>query len=143
MAKQRQARRCRARRTDGEPCGAWAMLAQDVCASHGGKAPRAKQAAYRRHLEARLRAQFEHEWARLGRETREWQIRRVVFAAVTLDIPVEQVDDAAVWWAYSSAGRTSEPRPVMRRDRRFKTPKPPVYKPPRRPANVSTNGEPA
>lgn len=140
MAKQRQARHCRARRTDGEPCGAWAMLAQEVCAAHGGKAPRAKQAAYRRHLEARLRRAFEHEWSRLEYEVREWQIRRVVFAAVALDIPVEQVDDAAVWWAYSEAGRKCEPRPTMRPDRRFTMPKPPEYKPRKRAANVSTNG---
>jgi len=140
VAKKRQARLCGARRTDGEPCGGWAMLAQDVCAAHGGKAERAKQAAYRRHVEARLRRAFEHDWAQFQTEVFEWNVRRVAFAAVTLGIPVEKVTEADVWWAYSEAGRKSPPPPELRRDRRFKTPSPPAYKPKRRAANSSTNG---
>lgn len=140
MARVRPARRCTANRTNGKPCRAWAIVGGDVCWSHGGAAPQVQQAAYMALFEARLRRQFAHEWARLERETLEWQIRRVAFAAAALNIPVGRVDESAIWWAYSEAGRKPEPRPVIRRDRRFKVPQPPAYKPRRRAVTESTNG---
>lgn len=46
--------RCKAKsRRSGERCRRWPMLGQEVCATHGGKAPRAKAAAERRLVEAR------------------------------------------------------------------------------------------
>lgn len=132
MAKVRQARHCRARRTDGRPCGGWAIVGGTVCWSHGGAAWQVRHAAYVAEFEARLRRAFEHDWARLERETLEWWVRRVAFTAVTLDIPVEQVDQGAILWAHISADRRFEPQPVIRHDRRFRTPKPPAYKPRRR-----------
>lgn len=49
----RQARRCSAHRTDGEPCLAWAMLGSVTCAAHGSRAPQVKRAAKRRVARAK------------------------------------------------------------------------------------------
>ena len=48
MAKTRQAQRCTARKTDSEPCKAWAMLGTTVCRVHGGQAPQVQAAATER-----------------------------------------------------------------------------------------------
>lgn len=48
MARKRQAKRCSAHRTDGQPCGAWAMHGTTVCQKHGGRAPQVRAAARRR-----------------------------------------------------------------------------------------------
>jgi hypothetical protein len=126
MARVRPAVRCGAKRTNGQPCRAFAIVGGDVCWSHGGASAAVRLAAYYRYAEQRIRREYEHASARLQRETLAWQVRRVVFAAATLNIPVEQVDPAAILWAYASAGRPFEPRPEIRRDKRFRTPKPPT-----------------
>jgi hypothetical protein len=48
MAKTRQARRCTARKTNGEPCAAWAMRGATVCRVHGGSARQVRAAATER-----------------------------------------------------------------------------------------------
>ena len=53
MARKRQARYCTSNRTDGEPCGAFAMENQDVCGAHGGKSPQALAAAEQRAIAAK------------------------------------------------------------------------------------------
>lgn len=40
--------RCTARRTNGQPCRAWAIHGGYVCVAHGGAAPQVKRAAQRR-----------------------------------------------------------------------------------------------
>ena len=55
MARKRQARRCTAHRTEGSPCGAWAVAGATVCAAHGGRAPQVQAAAAQR-IEARKAA---------------------------------------------------------------------------------------
>lgn len=52
MPRTRQALRCRAKKTNGQPCGNWAMNGTTVCSSHGGKAPQVRAAAERRLREA-------------------------------------------------------------------------------------------
>lgn len=51
--------RCHARRTNGEPCGNYAMRGSRVCHAHGGKAPAVRQAAGRRMAEAALARQVD------------------------------------------------------------------------------------
>ena len=40
--------KCKAHRSNGEPCNAYAMKGQRVCSAHGGRSPRGKAAAARR-----------------------------------------------------------------------------------------------
>ena len=52
MAKIRQARKCRARRKDGQPCRNYAIVGGHVCIKHGGAAGQVKRKARERQLEA-------------------------------------------------------------------------------------------
>lgn len=54
MAKRRQARKCTGRRTDGNPCGNYAVNGATVCAAHGGRAPQVKAKARENLAEERL-----------------------------------------------------------------------------------------
>jgi hypothetical protein len=51
MARVRQARPCRARRRDGQPCRCYAINGGFVCRAHGGTLPRVKRKARERLLE--------------------------------------------------------------------------------------------
>lgn len=53
-----KSRRCRARRTDGQPCGCWAIRGGYVCRVHGGAAPQVRAKANARLEAARLYRQF-------------------------------------------------------------------------------------
>jgi hypothetical protein len=53
MARIRQARRCRAHRRDGQPCGNYAINGGRVCHKHGGAAPQVRAKADERLLMAR------------------------------------------------------------------------------------------
>lgn len=52
MAKIREARRCRARRRDGQPCRCYAIVGGFVCRAHGGTLPAVKRKARERVIEA-------------------------------------------------------------------------------------------
>jgi len=72
MARRPWGERCTAHRTDGTPCGAWAIRGGYVCRMHGGSAPQVKAAARRRLWEEWERRQ-EARWARMKESTRdEW-----------------------------------------------------------------------
>ncbi|MDJ0393515.1 hypothetical protein QMK17_09240 [Rhodococcus sp. G-MC3] len=47
---------CTARRTDGQPCGNYAVKGSTVCKNHGGFAPHTRLAASQRMVEMRLKA---------------------------------------------------------------------------------------
>jgi hypothetical protein len=53
LARVRQARKCHARRKDGEPCGNYAINGGRVCRKHGGAAPQVRAKADERLLMAR------------------------------------------------------------------------------------------
>lgn len=128
MAKQRQARRCSARRTDGKPCGAYAMRGADVCHAHGGAAPQVRQAAQNRVTEADVTLAAVAAYARYVREYRKWQINRIAVASVLLGVPVSDligpkgVNEALIGWCRIQHGRPAgrESAPKMRFDRRFR-----------------------
>jgi hypothetical protein len=82
MAKVRQARRCRARRRDGQPCGCYAINGGFVCRAHGGTLPRVKRKARERLLEVDV-ARTLGAWLR-SPAYREYQDR----AALMSDWPV-------------------------------------------------------
>ena len=51
-------RRCRARRTDGQPCGCWAIRGGYVCRVHGGAAPQVRAKADARLVAAQVCREF-------------------------------------------------------------------------------------
>jgi len=54
MARYSQRIRCKARRTNGTPCGNYAMHGQRVCHAHGGKTPIAMEKAEARMLATKV-----------------------------------------------------------------------------------------
>jgi hypothetical protein len=54
--------KCKARRTDGQPCGRYPRRGASVCPAHGGSAPQVRAAAAERVLDEKLRDTL----ARLG-----------------------------------------------------------------------------
>jgi hypothetical protein len=136
VARVRQARRCRARRKNGEPCEAYAITGGYVCRMHGGASPRARRAAYVRQTEADILRQFDREFARWLRERAEWQARRVAITAELLDIPPAEVTPVAIGICTGFYGVPEglETEPKMRTDRRFGPRRP--WKGGRRPPGV-------
>jgi len=82
MAKVRQARRCRAHRRDGQPCGCYAINGGVTCRVHGGTLPRVKRKARERLIEVGV-ARTLGAWLR-SPAYREYQDR----AALMSDRPV-------------------------------------------------------
>lgn len=70
MSRMPWARRCSAHRSNGEPCGAWAIRGGFVCRVHGGSAPQVKAAARARLFDERNRRHAER-WERLSQRTRD------------------------------------------------------------------------
>lgn len=72
----RQRERCSARRSDGEPCQAWAIHGAAVCSAHGGRAPEVARKAAEAEAERKLEAWAERSPAfraatQLARSRRE------------------------------------------------------------------------
>jgi hypothetical protein len=66
--------RCTAHRTNGTPCGAWAIRGGFVCRMHGGSAPQVRAAAHRRLWEEWERRQLER-WERMSQKARDERAR--------------------------------------------------------------------
>ncbi|HMH94171.1 MAG TPA: hypothetical protein VK586_24205 [Streptosporangiaceae bacterium] len=143
MARVRQARRCRARRKNGEHCKAFAIAGGYVCRMHGGASPRALHAAYVRRFEADFNRKFASEYARWQREVRDWQVRRILITAELLGMSPEQVRPGDIGYCRAihdqPAGPETEPK--MRPDRRFRPAQPPPRrrKAPARPVPAAHN----
>lgn len=127
MARVRQARRCSARRTNGEPCRAFAIVGGTVCRAHGGAAPQVRRAAWATEYERRLRQEFDAEYGRWLREWRLWQVRRILAVSELTGIPPEKVTAFDIGWCRGLYGAPAgeETAPTMRRDRRFRSVQPP------------------
>lgn len=127
MARVRQARRCRAKRKNGEPCRAFAIAGGYVCRMHGGASPRAIHAAYVRRFEADVNRKFASEYARWQREVRAWQIRRILVTAELLGMSPADVWPADIVSCRIIHGRPDGPetQPKIRTDRRFRPAQPP------------------
>lgn len=119
MARVRQARRCRAHRTNGEPCRAWAINGGYVCRAHGGATTAAKLAAQRRLEHASMWRELRAAQKRLERDTIAWKVRQILTTASWLGIPIEDVTERDIRRCMILSGVPSEPRPQMREDRRF------------------------
>lgn len=57
MARVRQSKKCAGHKTNGDPCGGYAITGGTVCSAHGGRAPQVKAAAQVRVAEQRMAAQ--------------------------------------------------------------------------------------
>lgn len=122
MARVRQARKCHARRTDGEPCNAFAIIGGDICRVHGGASPKVKFRALYRAAEAAIWREFEAEHARWQREWSAWHAERVAVTAELLGLPPGDVTPFAIGICRGLYGRPDGPEtePKMRRDHRFR-----------------------
>jgi hypothetical protein len=135
MARVRQARRCRARRKNGEPCKAFAIAGGFACRMHGGATPRALHAAYVRRCEAAFYRKFDREYSRWQREWSDWQARRILITAELLGIEPGEVQPTDIGCCLGEPGGPDGPEtePKMRTDRRFRLPQPPRRRVPARP----------
>jgi hypothetical protein len=70
MPRIRWGERCTAHRSDGTPCGAWAIRGGFVCRMHGGAAPQVRAAAHARLFEERI-ARHAARWERLSQRRRD------------------------------------------------------------------------
>jgi hypothetical protein len=93
VARVRQARRCKARRTNGEPCGNYAINGGYVCRMHGGASPNALRAAEWRLDRAAIHREFRAAERRYAEDMLRWQADRILTAAAWLTIPVEEVTE--------------------------------------------------
>ena len=119
MARVRQARRCRAHRTNGEPCKAWAINGGYVCRMHGGATPSALRAAEWRLDRAAIHREFRAAERRYAADMLRWRGDRILTAAAWLAIPVEEVTERDIIMAAIMRGSPGKPKPGMRRDRRY------------------------
>lgn len=119
MARVRQARRCHARRSDGEPCRAWAIIGGTVCRAHGGGSPQARYQAYLARAAASAEREFEAAKARWRRDLTRWQARRILVTSNRLGVPVSRVTEADMIACQAVYGVPCDPPPVMRTDRRY------------------------
>ena len=122
MAKVRQARRCRARRkSDGQPCGCYAIKGGFTCRVHGGAAPQVRAAAHLRVVESQLRRGFAHDYARWRQRVAEFEAERVLVAAELLGMAPGQVKPVDIWYCRVRFGRPvpESDQPEMEIDRRF------------------------
>lgn len=120
MARKRQARRCKARRTNGQPCKAYAVLGCEVCAAHGGSAPRVRATGLLRYWEAKTTAAFNAAWERNRQDLIDWQVKRFLAAASILGVDVADVTPAdllALSWTGQIPGEADAPK--IRVDRRY------------------------
>lgn len=85
MPRVRWAVRCHAHRTDGNPCGNYAIRGGRTCRKHGGASPNARKTAHLRLVHADLYRAAERERANLAVRLTTWQTNRVLFAAAVLD----------------------------------------------------------
>lgn len=121
MARVRWARKCAARRRNGEPCGNYAISGGKVCRVHGGAARQVRRAAQRRLLEASAYRALAASLERLKHERTEWAVARVLAASDVLGVAVEQLVRSDIWWAASQSDHPAlhAPEPRLHLDRRF------------------------
>jgi hypothetical protein len=108
--------RCRAKRTNGEPCRAYPIHGADVCRTHGGSAPQVKAAAKRRLAEEAARieaAKYIPNLADVGQlEDPLGELLRVAAQMVAFkDALAERVSQmSAEDWRYESSQRLEQVR---------------------------------
>ena len=128
MARVRQARRCRGRRSSGQPCRAWAIRGGFVCRAHGGAAPAVRDKVNRRLEIARIYREFAAADERYEWDLRRWRIDQILTTARLLKIDIEDVTRQHIWLCHLRYGVPPLAQPPRRteRDRRFGKRAPPL-----------------
>jgi len=118
--------RCRARRSNGTPCSAWAIRGGRVCHTHGGASPNARATAQERLLVDDFHRAYDGERRAYELRLREWWVGRVLAAAELLDAdPVELAGNRfMVAFAERWYDAPPPPEPQMRRDGRYRVHRP-------------------
>ncbi|MCM3886650.1 hypothetical protein [Frankia sp. R82] len=126
MPRTRWAVHCRARRSDGRPCGAWAIRGGRVCRTHGGASPNARATARERLLVDDLHRAYEGERAAHEQRLRQWWIGRILAAADLLDVDPAELARNRVMVAFAERWYDAPPppEPQMRRDGRYRIRRP-------------------
>ena len=120
MARKRQARRCTARRTNGQPCKAYAILGGEVCTAHGGSSWRVKVNALVRHWEPIVGGAYDRAYQRWRREVFDWHVRRILGAASILGTdPANVTEGDLLWLAIDGQIPSETTTPKIRVDRRY------------------------
>lgn len=119
MARVRQARKCRARRKNGQPCGNYAMIGAYVCRLHGGASPRARRAARMRVIETQCLRMFEDAKRRWRVDMVRWQAERILVTSRMLGIAPQRVTAGDIFECRIVHGVPARLQPVMRHDRRY------------------------
>lgn len=121
MARVRWARKCGARRSDGQPCGNFAVSGGRVCRVHGGAARQVRRAAQRRLLEASAYRALDAAMQRLRRERADWAAAQILAASDVLGVAVEELVRSDIWSAAAISDHPAlhAPEPRLRLDRRF------------------------
>ena len=120
MARKRPACRCGARRSDGQPCRAYAITGGRVCRVHGGGAPQVRRMARIRSIEASLWPAVDRALDRQRRETFDWQVTRVLGAASLLGVPPDQMTAGDILLCVVDGVLPGEDSmPALRVDRRY------------------------
>jgi len=130
VARKRQARRCKARRSDGQPCRAYAVLGAEVCAAHGGSAPMVRVAGIARYWGERTGRAYDRAYAKWRRDLLAWQVRRLTAACEILGAdPAEVTEGDLLWLAIDGQIASEATMPRLRVDGRYG---------PRRPSQLAT-----
>ena len=120
MARKRQARRCGARRSNGQPCRAYAIAGGRVCRVHGGGAPQVRHRARIRSIEGPLWRAVDRGLDRQRREILDWHVARILGAASLLGISPERVTPGDVLMCVLEGTVPGEAdMPALRVDRRY------------------------
>lgn len=100
MPRRRQAVRCTAHRTNGQPCGGWAVHGATVCAAHGGSAPQV-QAAARERLATEAAARLGLPVATTASEAMQDGLDRANGLVGWLIARLQALDPADLTWSTS------------------------------------------
>ncbi len=125
MPRTRWAVPCRAHRSDGQPCGAWAIRG---VGTHGGASPNARATARERLVQDDFHRAYEGERRAYEQRLRGWQVTRIVAAAELLDMDPARVAAAPVLVGFAEYWHHAVPpaEPTMRSDRRYRAHRPDV-----------------
>lgn len=121
MARVRWAHKCAAHKTNGDPCGNYAIDGGRVCRMHGGAAPQVRRAADMRLLEASAYRALAVTMERWQRDRMAWAVDRALAASDVLGIAVDQLVRSDIWWAAANSDHPAlhAPEPEPRNDRRY------------------------